>query len=236
MTQETIYSSRGRVVLMTGLATALCAAGPILLLVVAEVTGLLESDTMVGIVTQGAAIAILLAAGWLWGAWLAHILKRPDRKRILGVAGVLGLFPPMLILVGLLAALNETRFFYDIGIAFWSFYQQFTLFFVISTFINAALSALVASLALKQGWRSVLNAVLVGLVAALVSLAVNQLMIAAGFRVGSPVHRGLAETLAPMPTIMVLALFFSGLAGGGLLGWLLARGNQPAAEQIPVLA
>ncbi len=164
----------------------------------------------------------LLAGGAGWGLLIGRLSHRNDGRRM-ALAGILGFTPVTLLMTfGLLWL--EPIAIEGIGSQY-PIHRVFTFLFVPTAFLIAGISASALGIGLRDNklaqslfWR-------VGLAAALTFLVVNLAMEAAGWVVGAP---RAAERLT-MLVVMSLGNIGAALAGGGLLGWTLARWSKRVA-------
>jgi hypothetical protein len=167
------------------------------------------------------ALGGFLAGGGVWGGVMGRMAGATETRRLVW-AGVLGFGPITLVTALTLAAVEPplvARFGADAGI-----HRIFTLLFVPSAFLIAGVSAWAVGRGLRDNalarslfWR-------VGLAGGLAFLAVNLLMQSLGWVVGAP---GAAER-ATMLTVMALGDVAAAVAGGGLMGKMLAGRKRPA--------
>jgi hypothetical protein len=163
-----------------------------------------------------------LAGGAAWGMAMGRLAGAAGSRR-LAWAGLLGFGPLAIILAAGLSFAEPplvARYGASTGI-----HRIFTLLFVPTAFLIAGVSAGALGLGLRDKtlafslfWR-------VGLTAAFTFLLINLAMEAAGWVVGAP---GAAER-ATMLTVMAAGNLGAALAGGGVLGWLLADVQVPLA-------
>jgi hypothetical protein len=165
------------------------------------------------------ALAGFLAGGAAWGRQMATIAGvRPSRR--MALAGMLG-FAPVTILLA--AGLGVAEPFIVTSLAILPIHRTFTLLFVPSAFLIAAVSSFAVAIGLRDAvlarslfWR-------VGVVAGLTFLLINLLMEALGWVVGAP---GAAER-ATMIVVMSLGNLGAALSGGAVLGYLLTARYSP---------
>lgn len=161
------------------------------------------------------AMSGLAAGGAAWGLAMGRLARAKDRRRM-ALAGILGFAPVTILLAVLLLNLEPIaveKFGEQLPI-----HRVFTLFFVLTAFIIAGVSAFAVGrglndrpLADKLLWR-------VGLAAALAFLAVNLAMEASGWVVGAP---GAGER-ATMLVVLFVGNLGAALAGGAVMGSTLA--------------
>lgn len=161
-------------------------------------------------------IAGFLAGSAAWG-WAMGRIARSDNRRRMAIAGMLGFVPITLLMAYVLLRLEP--------LALESLGEQipiqrlFTLFFVPTAFIISAVSAAAIGLGMKRphlAWKMGASS---GLAAAAAFLIVNWIMEAAGWVVGAPQ----AAERFTMLTVMFVGDLGSALAGGGVMGWILAN-------------
>ena len=162
------------------------------------------------------ALAGFLAGGAAWGVMIGRIAGATETRR-LAWAGMAG-FGPVVLIVALFLSVIEPPLLANFGSST-GIHRIFTLVFVPSAFLIAGVSAWAIgrglrnnSLAVSLFWR-------VGLAAGVVFLIVNLSMEAAGWVVGAP---GAGER-ATMLTVMGLGNIGAALAGGGVMGRILAN-------------
>ena len=175
------------------------------------------------------ACAGFLGGSALWGIAIGRLAGNRETQRM-AVAGMLG-FAPMTLALGLGLSAVEPFVVEQIG-ALFPIQRIFTLMFVPSAFLIAGVSAGAIGLGLRNSllagrllWR-------VGLTAALAFLVVNLVMESLGWVVGAP---GAAER-ATMLTVMLSGNLAAALAGGAVIGYLLApsaiRNSDPRVENV----
>jgi hypothetical protein len=202
-----------------GLVTALCLSGGMLvgLLAGIAVSGLPMHvpERTRNLLSALPVLAIVAAAGAIWGYAMARISGSGNKRRMTWAGGLS--FAPSLILAGL--ALGRLEVFIvengrgpDLPV-----HQVFTLLFVPAAFIVAGIGASALGLA-AEGWRLALKLLFsAGAAGGLAFLLVNLGMDTLGFRVGAP---GAAER-ATMLTVMLTGSLGAALAGGAAVGPLL---------------
>ena len=156
----------------------------------------------------------------LWGVGMARLARVPAPRRA-ALAGILGFVPITLLLIFGLQAAEPIVFRTNLPL-----HRLFTVLFVPSAGLIAAMSSLALAWALGWGRTAPALALRVGLTAALAFLAVNLGMEALGWQVGGP---GAAER-ATMLTVLNVSNLGAALAGGAILGLKLA---QPQSSQSP---
>lgn len=165
----------------------------------------------------------LLAGGAGWGIAMGRLAGTSNRRRM-ALAGILGFLPITLIMTfGLLEL--EPIAIEEFGDRV-PLHRLFTLLFVPTAFLIAAISAWAIGRGLRDDalawslfWR-------VGLTASATFLAVDIIMESAGWVVGAP---GAGER-ATMITVMSLGNLAAALSGGGLLGLTLAKRSGAAGR------
>jgi hypothetical protein len=167
----------------------------------------------------------MLAGSAGWGVWVGRRAGAVDQRRM-ALAGALG-FAPITITLGLALSLLEPVAVEKLGAQF-PIARLFTLFFVPTAFLIAAVGAWAIGLGLGSrrlawalGWRA-------GLAAAIAFLFIDLLMELLGWRVGAP---GAAER-ATMLTVMFVSNIGAALAAGGTIGLQLdVIAERPHASQ-----
>lgn len=161
------------------------------------------------------AVTGVLAGSGAWGWAMGGLAGAQNRGRI-AVAGILG-FVPITILLAVVLLNLEAVVVEATGLQLPT-YRVFTLLFVPTAFLIAGISAWAIgrglgdkALARSLLWR-------VGLAAALAFLVVNLVMETSGWVVGAP---GAAARYT-MLTVMFAGNLGAALAGGAVLGWMLA--------------
>jgi hypothetical protein len=157
--------------------------------------------------------ASTLFSSALWGVGMAHLAQVPASRRV-AWAGILGFVPITLLLIFGLQAAEPIVFRTNLPL-----HRLFTVLFVPSAFLIAGTSSLVLGWALGWGRAAPVQALRVGLTAALAFLAVNLGMEALGWQVGEP---GAAER-ATMLTVLFVSNLGAALVGGAMLGMTLAQ-------------
>lgn len=162
-----------------------------------------------------------LAGGAAWGMQMGRLAGVTDRR--LALAGMVG-FAPITIVLALGLGIGERWILQSVGSGM-PIHRLFTLLFAPAAFLIAGTSvyALGRSLganAVGLFWR-------VGLAASGAFLAVNLAMEAMGWVVGAP---GAAER-ATMVTVLAVANVGAALAGGAVLGQMLATVSKDALEE-----
>ena len=172
------------------------------------------------------ALAGFLAGGAAWGVQMGRIVGATAPSRRMAVAGMLG-FGPVTIVLALGLGVAEPIIVTSLGPL--PIHRIFTLLFVPSAFLIAAVSAFAAGIGLGDAalarslfWR-------VGAVAGLTFLLINLLMEALGWVVGAPG----AAARATMVVVMSLGNLGAALSGGSVLGYLLAMRHAPARQAAP---
>lgn len=225
----TSQSSRVRVMTLSAAATPLCLVAGLALgialgsLVHGGLPGHIDESSK-ALIAAIPALAGVIAGGALWGALLARITGAGGRRRM-AWAGALGFGPTVIAVAMALGALEgiivERRQGPDLPV-----HQVFTLLFVPASTVVAAVGAWAVSVAARAGGRGTRVALFAGLAGGAAFLLVNLLMDAAGWRVGAP---GAADR-ATMLTVAGLGALAAGLAGGAVLGRLLAGSEAPLPE------
>lgn len=170
------------------------------------------------------ALAGLLGGGAAWGLMMGRLAGGGEARR-LALAGALG-FGPVALAVALLLGVIEPPLLANFG-ATAGIHRIFTLLFVPSAFLIAGVSAWAVGLGLRDKTLARKLFWQVGLTAALVFLAVNLVMEAAGWVVGAP---GAAER-ATMLTVAGLGNAGAALGGGGVMGQVLThKTSRPAGH------
>jgi hypothetical protein len=212
---------------LSGLSTALYVVAPVVFTLLIsfaldELAGPVrrnESEWGIAIV-----IALGLICGGLWGGAIAR-LAGTGRDWVMRSAGAFSIIPPILFDVWLLITLDEKGVLRRWGVEDWPTHNQYTLVFVTSAFIVAAVGGLALGLA-ATNWRTAARiAVLTGLGAAASYLLVNVGMDLIGYRVGAP-RPGIRPDLPPMPVVTLLGMLAGSSVGGGILGWLLSKQGE----------
>lgn len=167
------------------------------------------------------ALAGFIGGSALWGAgmgWLAHS-REPKR---MAVAGALG-FAPIALGLAILLQILEPLAVDKLG-ALLPLHRLFTFFFVPTAFLIAGVSAFAIGICLRERalaqqlfWR-------VGVTAVIAFVFVNLVMEANGWVVGAP---GAAER-ATMLTVLFAGNFAAAIAGGAVMGLMLARDKASA--------
>jgi len=167
---------------------------------------------MLGIIP---AVTGVLAGSGAWG-WAMGGLAGAQNLGRMAVAGILG-FAPITIILAVVLLNLEGIVVEATGLQL-PMHRVFMLLFVPAAFLIAGISAWAIgrglrddALALTLLWR-------VGLAAALAFLVVNLVMEALGWVVGAP---GAAARYT-MLTVMFVGNLGAALAGGAVLGWILA--------------
>lgn len=177
------------------------------------------SDVQLGHAAIAAVPAVVgfLLGGAFWGLQMGHIAGEEHPRR-LAWAGVLG-FGPITALLALGLGLAEPVLVEQLGEMGQPIHRVFTLLFVPSAFLIGGISAWALGLGLQDKrlakslfWR-------VGLMTGGVFLIINLGMEAAGWVVGSPG----AASRATMVTVLAAGNIGAAIAGGGVMGLLLAR-------------
>jgi hypothetical protein len=161
------------------------------------------------------ALAGFLAGGAAWGVQMGRLAGAPDRRRM-AVAGMLG-FGPIAIFLAFVLGVAEPLIVGSLD-AKLPMHRIFTLLFVPAAFWIAGVSAWAIGLGLRQRALARLLFWQVGMSAGLTFLAINLLMEASGWLVGSP---GAAQRLT-MITVLSLGNLGAALVGGGVMGRILA--------------
>lgn len=166
----------------------------------------------------------LLVGGILWGRAMGRVASSVEPRRM-EVAGVLGFVPITLFMAfGLLwlESIAIENFGRTVPI-----HRVFTLLFVPTAFLIAAISAGALGVGLRDRGLAIALFWKAGLAAGLAFLVVNMVMEAAGWVVGAP---GAAER-ATMIVVMSLGNLAAALAGGAVVGWLLAPARKVIESQ-----
>jgi len=160
-----------------------------------------------------------IGGGALWGYLLARIHRIQDTKRM-SVAGGIS-FGPAVVASGLLLSTLERALVEQGRLPGMPIHVVFTLLFVPSTFLVAAVGGFAMALGSRnqpQWFRFTLTT---GVPAALAFLVVNLAMDSVGWRVGGP----RAAERATMLTVMFLGASAAALSAGAVLGSLLAKAS-----------
>lgn len=175
------------------------------------------------------ALTGFVAGSALWGVGMGRLAHARETKRM-AIAGALGFAPVTLGLALLLQAL-EPLAVEKLGAQF-PIHRLFTFFFVPTAFLIAGASAFAIGIGLRDRglarrlfWRA-------GLAAAAAFALTNLLMESIGYVVGAP---GAAER-ATMLTVLFTGNIVAAIAGGAVMGLVLARANKPAPAAQPAPA
>lgn len=213
-----------RIGILSGLATVFGVVGPLIFLMLLTIV----LETILGQSADDSPewavfifIAVGLLCGGIWGGAIAR-LAGTGRESRMRVVGALIIIPAVLLDVWLLTTLDEHLILRKLGFDGIPQYQQFTIIFVLSVFIVAALSSLALSLVTIRFRTAIRIGALTGLGAALTFLSVNVAMDFIGYRVGAP-RPGLWPDLPSMPTVTIIGSIAGALIGGGLMGWLISE-------------
>ncbi len=224
-----------RVLLQSALATAVSLLGGMLLgfLAGSAVHGLpfhIPEQTRVALASLPA-LAGILSGGALWGTLLARILANPAPRRM-AAAGALFFGPTVLVTAILLSALEVAVVERGGGLSL-PVYVIFTLLFVPATFFVTSVGSAAMLAAAGIGRTAVRSGLYCGLAGAGAFLGANVLLDLLGRRVGAP---GAAER-ATMLTVLFAGSLAASLAGGAVLGGLLAssRHHETGAQQSPLV-
>ncbi len=211
-----------QITIRSALVTAGCLVGG---LVVGVLTGSLvhfglpdgiTETTRAGIAALPA-LAITIASGAIWGRAMDWVL-RTGLSRKMALAGGLS-FGPAVILAGFGLGMLETVVVARAVEPQLPLHLLFTVLFVPASFIVAAAGGLGLGFALGDGLLARRLALAAGLAGAGAFLIVDLLMDAMGWRVGAP---GAAERFT-MVTVLAVGALAAALAGGGVIGALLAH-------------
>jgi len=209
------------VALMSALAGGLCLVGSLVLpFLVALVVGQLIGNSTnpppaLAITMIVLALISLVGGSAAWGLVIARIAGYPYPRR-LALACALSYAPATLAVAFLLGRIEPIVVEGTPGLAI---HILFSLLFVPAVFFVAATTGIAIGWALRS-WRLAVRAALGGgAAAALGFLAVDLLLDSLGMRVGAP---GAAER-ATMLTVLALGDLGAALAGGAVIGVILAR-------------
>lgn len=217
-----VNQSARAVAIRSGLVTALCLSGGMLLGLLAgiAVSGLpmhVPEQTR-NLLSALPVLAIMGAAGAMWGSAMGRLTGAGNTRRMSWAGGLS--FAPSVILTGLMLAGLEVIVVENSRGPDLPVHQVFTLLFVPAVFLVAGTGAFALGLA-AGGWRLALKLLFSsGAAGGLAFLLVNVGMDALGWRVGAP---GAAER-ATMLTVMMAGSLGASLAGGAAVGALLSRG------------
>jgi hypothetical protein len=167
---------------------------------------------MLGIIP--AATGVLAGSG-AWGWAMGDLAGAQNRRRMI-FAGILGFVPITIVLAVVLLNL-EGVVVEATGLQLPT-HRLFTLLFVPAAFLIAGIGAWAIGWGLNDNTLAVSLLWRVGFAAALAFLVVNLAMEASGWVVGAP---GAAARYT-MLTVMFAGNLGAALAGGAVLGWLLA--------------
>ena len=209
-----------RLALLTGLAAVICLDGAVILpFLLAFLSSSLmgfsgELPNWAEIVMFVLAISILAGGGALWGLSLDRLHALGLGPRLAGATAV-GFAGPVLALIFILGSLEPAA----ARILPLPIHRVFSVMFVPAAFLVTSLTGAAVGAALRDRALTIRLAFAGGLAAAIAFLAVNLVLDSLGFRVGAPFA-------AERATMLVTA--FTGnagaaLAGGTLMGWILAR-------------
>ncbi len=169
-------------------------------------------------------LAVFLAGSAVWGMLMGRLAQATNRRRM-ALAGMLG-FAPITIGLGILLQILEPIALQQFGDRL-PLHRMFTLFFVPTAFLISGVSAWAIGIGLKNRplartlfWR-------VGFAVALAFLILNLVMEASGWVVGAP----RAADRFTMLTVMFVGDLGAALAGGAMLGWMLARESEREIER-----
>jgi len=165
------------------------------------------------------ALAGTIGGGALWGYLLARIHLIHDSKRM-SLAGAIS-FGPSVIGAGLLLSSLEMALVEQGRLPGMPIHVVFTLLFVPSTFLVAAIGGLAIAFGSRNQAQWARFALSTGVAAALAFLVLDLVMDTLGWRVGAP---GAAER-ATMLTVMFLGACAAALSAGAVLGRLLVRAS-----------
>lgn len=156
-----------------------------------------------------------------WGVLMGRLVHATERRR-LAIAGALG-FAPITIGLAILHQIIEPIAVEQFG-AVLPLHRLFTLIFVPTAFLITGVSAWALGLGLRDAalarallWRA-------GLAAAAAFLAINLAMDSAGWVVGAP----RAAERFTMLTVLFVSNLGAAIAGGAMVGTLLARWRRDA--------
>jgi hypothetical protein len=159
----------------------------------------------------------IFAGGARWGRDIALLTGAPDHTRRGAWAGALG-YGLTVIGVGTILSVLEVAIVINGQGPQWPIHTIFTLLFVPGAALIAGGSTLAIGISLEQARVTLLPAMLVAGAAGIAFLAANRVMHVMGWVVGAP---GAAESFT-MVTVMFAGILAAALAGGAMLGLLLA--------------
>jgi hypothetical protein len=155
----------------------------------------------------------ILGGSALWGVGMSHLAGSPALRRA-AWASILGFVPITVVLNFGLLTIEPIAVRADVPV-----HRLFTVLFVPTAFLIAAMSSLALAWALGQGRAAPALALRVGITAALAFLAVNLGMEALGWLIGAPG----AEERGTMITVLIAGNLGAALAGGAMLGATLTQ-------------
>jgi hypothetical protein len=155
----------------------------------------------------------ILGGSALWGVGMGRLAHSPALRRA-AWASILGFVPITVLLNFGLLTIEPIAVRASLPV-----HRLFTVLFVPTAFLVAAMSSLVLAWALGWGRAAPALALRVGSTAALAFLAVNLGMEALGWQIGAPG----AEERGTMITVLILSNLGTALAGGAMLGITLTQ-------------
>jgi hypothetical protein len=210
-----------RVALLSALSAGLCLVGSLVIpfLVALLISQLLRNPSnpppAFNIAMVMLALASLVGGSAAWGIALARITGAPNSRR-LALACALSYGPATVAGAFLLGRIEPIVVEGTPGLPI---HLLFTLLFVPVVFLVAATTGLAIGWALRSGRVAATAALGGGAAAALGFLAVDLLLDSLGMRVGAP----RAEESATMLKVLAIGDVGAALAGGAVIGVILAR-------------
>ncbi|HET9221803.1 MAG TPA: hypothetical protein VFO07_04830 [Roseiflexaceae bacterium] len=210
-----------RIALMSALSAGLCLVGSLVLpflvaLVVGQLMGNAANPPRAVVVMLIVLALVSLAGGSAaWGIALARLTGAPNSRR-LALACALSYGPATLAGAFLLGRIEPIVVEGTPGLPI---HMLFTLLFVPVVFLVAAATGLAIGWALRSGRLAATAALGGGAAAALGFFAVDVLLDSLGMRVGAP----RAEESATMIKVLAIGDLGAALAGGAVIGVILAR-------------
>ncbi len=214
-----------RLSILGGTATALTYVAGVVLGVV---VGNAVSDTLPGHMSEPArtTLAALTAIGGLvlgsafWGVWMGRLGNSRETRRMVWT-GILGLVPITVALGAGLIALESAAAGSSV-VGQLPVHRVFTVLFVPTAFVVAATACITLGVGLRNRTLARSSWWQAGLGASLLFLVGNLVMELSGWRIGAP---GAAERFT-MLTVLFVSAAGASLAGGGVIGYVLARSRK----------